>query len=116
MCVHVQVAYDMGTQTGGGPEQSRAAREEGCNSTKKLPTPHLEKSPTGAQAMAVPSVCLRESRSPLLGVEKSWHMEVGFHFPAALSLDADCCALPPKTRPRCSVPSPNLLTSYVGFV
>lgn len=70
MCAHVWVAYDTGTQTGGGPEHSRAAGEEGCSSTKKLPTPHLEKSPTGAQAMALPSVCLLQSRPPLLGAEK----------------------------------------------
>lgn len=38
--------------------------------------------------------------------KKSWHMEVGFHFPAARRLDADCWVLPVETRLLYSVPSP----------
>lgn len=74
---------------------------EGCctgrlEQHKELPTPHLEKAPTGAQAMAMPSVfCWADLLS--WEQEKSWHMEVGFQFPAAWRLDADCWVVPVET-------------------
>lgn len=102
VCARVQGAYELSTQTGGGPERSRAARGEGCNSTKKLPTPHLEKSPTGAQAMVMPSVCLLQSTS-FLGTEKSWHTEVGSHFPTT-------------PRPVFSVLSPLPICLLLSFI
>lgn len=81
VCAHVSGADDTGTQTGGGPEHSRAAGEEGWSSTKRLPTPHLEKSPTGAQAMVMPSVLLLQSGSPLLGAGKKLAQGGGLSLP-----------------------------------
>ena len=53
-------------------------------------------------------------RADLLSWEqkKSWHMEVGFYFPTARRLDADCWVLPVQTRLLYSVPSPFFLNQF----
>lgn len=107
----------MGARAGGGPELSRAAGEEGCSSTKKLPTPHLEKSPTGAQATAMPSVSSAEQISSPGSREKAgtgrWPFTSLLH---GGGMQTDGCYL---QRPGCSVLSPFPLffffPSFVSF-
>jgi len=87
-----------------------AAAEAGGSSTKNLPVPRLD--PPGAPALAMPSGCPPQSRSALRGAQKGWHAELGFRFPAAWRLGAECGVVPVETRLLCFVPSPFFLSRF----